>query len=130
MSAHTPMVVAAAKALCRRGAEQCGVDFEDTWKVYGDDYLAEVSEMLDACGATELLEACRNARDLIATDRQAFVDCSALRDSRIDNAVAHGLVWVSEGVWITPEDAEVLRDYDRGIALIDSAIARATGAAS
>lgn len=57
MSAHTPMAVAAAKALCRRSAEQCGVDAEDSWKVYGDDYLADAAAMLDACGATELLEA-------------------------------------------------------------------------
>lgn len=57
MSAHTPMVVAAARELCHRSAEQCGVDAEDSWEVYGDDFLADAAAMLDACGAPELLEA-------------------------------------------------------------------------
>lgn len=80
--------------------------------------------------APALLAACANARDMLATDRQAFVDCHRLRDSRTDDAVAHGLVWVDADTWIEPSAADGLRDYDRAIALIDAAMAKATGSAS
>jgi len=79
--------------------------------------------------APDLLAACINARDMLATDRQAFVDCQQLRDARTDDPIAHGLVCVADGVWIEPEVAEPLRDYDRALALIDAATAKATGAA-
>lgn len=78
--------------------------------------------------APELLAACINARDMLATDRQAFVDCQQLRDRRTDDPIAHGLVAVEDGVWLDADDAEALRDYDRAIALIDKATAKATGA--
>ena len=78
--------------------------------------------------APDLLAACKNSRDIIATDRQAYVDCQQLRDRRVDDPIAHGLVWVSDGVWLAPGDDEALRDYDRALHLIDSAIAKATGA--
>lgn len=78
--------------------------------------------------APDLLAACLNARDMLATDRQAFVDCHRLPESsRTEDAIAHGRVWVDEDTWIEPEDAEPLRDYDRAIALIDAALAKATG---
>lgn len=89
---------------------------------------AEANARLFAA-APDLLAACKNARDIIATDRQAFVDCQQLRDGRVDDAIAHGLVWVSEGVWIDADDAEALRDYDRALKLIDEAVAAATGGA-
>lgn len=78
--------------------------------------------------APDLRSACINARDMLATDRQAFVDCHRLPDSRTGDAVADGLVWVEEDTWIAPEDAEPLRDYDRALALIDAALAKAGGA--
>lgn len=56
---YPPMVVAAARVLCRRGAEQCHVDFDDSWKLYGEDYLQDAKQALDAAGAPELLEALR-----------------------------------------------------------------------
>lgn len=77
--------------------------------------------------APELLAACENARDMIATDRQSFVDCQRLRDGRAENPIAHGLVAVGDGAWITPEDAEALLDYERAISLIDAAVTKATG---
>ena len=49
------MVVAAARVLCKRGAEQCNVDFDDSWKVYGDMYLEDAKAVLEAVGAPELL---------------------------------------------------------------------------
>lgn len=92
----------------------------------------EGESIADLCliaAAPGLLAACINARDMLATDRQAFVDCQRLRDTRTDDPIAHGLVWVKEDVWLHPDDAEPLRDYDRAIALIDSAIAKATAGA-
>jgi len=80
--------------------------------------------------APDLLAACINARDMLATDRQAFVDCNRVPDSLTADAVAHGLVWVEEDTWIAAEDAEPLRDYDRALALIDAALAKAGGAAA
>lgn len=80
--------------------------------------------------APDLLAACINARDMLATDRQVFVDAHRLPDSRTGDAVADGLVWVEEDTWIAPEDAEPLRDYDRALALIDAALAKAGGAAA
>lgn len=77
--------------------------------------------------APDLLAACINARDMLATDRQAYVDCQQLRDSRTEDPIAHGLVAVEDGVWFDADDAEALRDYDRAIELIDKATAKATG---
>lgn len=107
----------------------------------GDYYcIGSVSNVNDApaneanarliAAAPELLAACINARDILATDRQAFVDCNQLRDSRTDDPIAHGLVWVADETWLTPEDAEAVRDYDRAIELIDKATTKATGAAA
>jgi len=54
---HTPMVVAAARALCKRAADECNVDFDDAWKVYGQEHLADAQSALDAAGAPDLLAA-------------------------------------------------------------------------
>lgn len=54
---HTPMVVAAAREICRLSAEACGIDNEDSWKIHGDGFLNEAEQVLQACGAPELLEA-------------------------------------------------------------------------
>ena len=76
-----------------------------------------------------LLEALTNARDIIATDRQDFVDCHQVRnDELIHEAGALGLVLVGEGAWIAPEDAEPLHDYDRALAKIDAALRAAEAA--
>lgn len=54
---HTPMVVAAARAMNKRMAEQCNVDADDQWKLYGDDMLSDAKAILDAAGAIDLLSA-------------------------------------------------------------------------
>lgn len=77
----------------------------------------------------ELLAACVNAGDMLRTYRESFVDCSKLRDTMTDDPIAHGLVLVTEDVWVTPDDAEVVRDYDRAISLLDAAISKAKGEA-
>ncbi|MCM5682928.1 hypothetical protein M8A51_25680 [Schlegelella sp. S2-27] len=93
-----------------------------------DVFLPAVAELrrLHEVNA-ELLEVCTNARDMLATDRQAFVDSQQVRGMRAEEPIAHGLVWVEDGVWIDSDVAEALHDYDRAIALIDSAVARALG---
>lgn len=78
--------------------------------------------------APELLAAALNALDIIRTERNSFVDCSTLRDVRTEDPVAHGLVLVREDAWIEPADAEVVRDFDRAISLLETAIAKAEGA--
>ena len=60
-AAHTPMVVAAARVLCNRMADACEVDYEDSWKTYGDDYLDDAKAALDAAGVPDLLEALQYA---------------------------------------------------------------------
>ena len=57
MSGHTSMVVAAARALNSRAAEQCNVDPEDQWKVYGEAFLQDAEAALTAAAAPELLKA-------------------------------------------------------------------------
>jgi len=53
----TAMVIKAAKVLSQRQAEACGVDSEDNWKMYGNDFIGDAQAMLEVVGASELLEA-------------------------------------------------------------------------
>jgi len=85
------------------------------------DELIEYARALRA-DAERMRGACQNARDIIVTDRQSFVDCQRLRDTRTESPIEHGLVWVDEDTWVTPDDAEALHDYDRALALIDAAL--------
>jgi hypothetical protein len=75
----------------------------------------------------ELLEASLNAADMLRDSRQVFVDLARIRGPRIDDAVAHGLVWIDEETWVDPDDAAVIRDHDRALSMLDAAIAKATG---
>lgn len=88
------------------------------------DALEQQAAQIEALRADveRLRGACQNARDIIATDRQSFVDCQRLRDTRTESPIEHGLVWVDEDTWVTPDDAEALHDYDRALALIDAAL--------
>jgi len=45
------MVIAAAKMLCKLHAGQCQVDEADTWKVYGEQFLADARDALHAAFA-------------------------------------------------------------------------------
>ena len=58
---HAPMVVAAARALCRRDSDLCNVDFDDNWKLYGDGFLADAQVALESIAAPELLEFIQHA---------------------------------------------------------------------
>jgi hypothetical protein len=55
MSKDTPMVVSAAKALCRRYAEQFGVDFEHSWKIYGEEFIEDALKAFEAAAVPNLL---------------------------------------------------------------------------
>ena len=60
---HTPMEIKAARALSDRAADACGIDRNDNWNVYAEDFKADAKAMLDACGAPDLLAACKVAFD-------------------------------------------------------------------
>jgi hypothetical protein len=57
MSAHTPAVIAAAKAMARLHAEACNVDYDDLWKLESDWFLTDAEKVLDAIAHDDLLEA-------------------------------------------------------------------------
>ena len=62
------MVSRAARVLWDGGAEQCGVDAGDSWKVYGSEYIADAQAMLDEVGVTDLLAALRRCAQRILAD--------------------------------------------------------------
>jgi hypothetical protein len=53
----SPMVVAAAREMCRQQADECGIDKDDLWKLYGEEFLACAELMLKTAGVPALLEA-------------------------------------------------------------------------
>ena len=55
------VIVAAARVLNARAAEQCDVDAEDQWKVYGEGFLLDAEAALIAAGVPELLEVLQEA---------------------------------------------------------------------
>lgn len=69
---HTPMVVAAARALCRRNSELCNVDFEDNWKLFGDGFLMDAQLALESAAAPELLEALQGVVRVADRDTMEF----------------------------------------------------------
>jgi hypothetical protein len=73
----------------------------------------------------QLLAALRMAREMIATERQSFADCNVMPEltpgDDPDNFISIG------GALFEQHDADVVADYDRALAKIDAAIARATG---
>ena len=99
-----PMVVAAARVLSQRNAEQCGIDADDMWKQYGEDFIADAQAALDAAGGPELLAALRIAREFM----------SIASDWNLDEAEING---------------EMRSTYD-WLADVDAAIAKATGSAA
>jgi hypothetical protein len=77
----------------------------------------------------ELLAALVVAREIVSTDRQALVDCGAIHELTT-NLDPDSFVVYADGLWLDKDDAEAVGDYDRALAQIDAAIAKATGSAS
>jgi len=63
MNAHTPMVVAAAKALCKRTSAACEINAKSDWIGYSEEYLDDAQAALDASGALDLLAELQNIAD-------------------------------------------------------------------
>lgn len=57
MSEYTPIEIKAARALSDRIADQCGIDRDDNWNTYSEDYKADAKVVLDMCAVPDLLEA-------------------------------------------------------------------------
>jgi DNA-binding GntR family transcriptional regulator len=98
---HTPMEIKAARALCERAADACGIDRNDNWNVYAEDFKADAKAMLDACGAPDLLEALKAARN-----------------------------WHNGDKWRDDSTAEQWAAWGAHRDVMDAAIAKATGAAA
>lgn len=75
---HTPMVVAAARALNKRCADACGIDAEDQWKIYGAEFLEDAQFVLDAAGASDLLASLKEADEDF--EREGFDKECSYRD--------------------------------------------------
>lgn len=91
---HTPMVVAAAKVLCLRSSNTCNVDYDDAWRIYGEEYLEDAKAALDAAGAPDLLEELENCLDLLIT---CFPDAPIDSCIRITIAKAHTAIAKATG---------------------------------
>lgn len=65
---YTPMVTAAARALNQCVATSCGIDAEDQWKTYSDDFLNDAQIVLDAAGVPDILAALNQITDYARKD--------------------------------------------------------------
>ena len=109
------------------------LDAEGGYGFLGSDHKQTLAE-LDAdrlliAAAPDLLAALQNAREMIAADRAALVECGAIhgltKGDDMDNYVVY-----ADGVWLDKDDAEAAGGYDRALAQIDAAFAKATGGAA
>lgn len=64
---HTPMVVAAARTMCKLESEGCGVDNDDLWKIYGAEFLKDAEKVVEATVAYELLHQLELAEGRLMT---------------------------------------------------------------
>ncbi len=110
MTQHTPDVVAAARVLCKRGAEICNVDEADSWEAYGADYLEDAALALAAAAPETAAE-----RDRLRALNAELVE--ALHVAR------NGLAWYQDTFQNVTDGSD-----DEAMAQIDGAISRATGA--
>ncbi len=66
------MNVKAARVLCKRQAEACGIDPRDDWNNYSEVYTGDAHAMLEACGAYKLLEACQTFAEWLRREDAGF----------------------------------------------------------
>lgn len=57
MTPSDSMILIAARVLSDKAADACGVDRNDQWAEYAEQWRDDAREMLEACGAVDLLEA-------------------------------------------------------------------------
>lgn len=68
-----PDRVAMAKALCKHHAEQCGVNADDQWKVYSENFFEDVDVMLAAAPAEPAADAPpENCRQRLAAEGKPY----------------------------------------------------------
>ncbi len=60
LAQHTPMEIKAGRVLCDASAEACGQKPDEHWQEMGQSWTEDAKTMLDACGATGLLQAVRS----------------------------------------------------------------------
>lgn len=68
-AAHTPMALAAGRALADRAAVHCSINADDNWKVYGEDFIEDAEFALNAAGAPELLDIAKRIDALLTGQR-------------------------------------------------------------
>jgi hypothetical protein len=67
MSEYTPMEIKAARILCERSADACGIDRDDNWNIYAEDFKADARAVLEGCAVPELLEALKQYVNVVAS---------------------------------------------------------------
>ena len=67
MSEYTPMEIKAARILCERSADACGIDRDDNWNIYAEDFKADSRAVLEGCAVPELLEALKQYVNVVAS---------------------------------------------------------------
>jgi hypothetical protein len=91
MNKHTPMEIRAARILSDRVADQCGVDRDDNWNIYSEDFKADAKAILDGCAAPDLLDVLVRAKSAIeALDGTTAENEKLLDDYRAAIAKATG----------------------------------------
>lgn len=68
------VVVAAAKALCKHHADICGVNSDDQWNVYSDDFIADAKIVLEAVQHTRIVASLQAKAVMMPPRMSAFSD--------------------------------------------------------
>lgn len=73
-------VLAAARELCKIHAGQCGVDYDDTWAIYSEQFKADARACLEAAASATLQSQPAAAGVSDAEIRRAWYDCGVGKD--------------------------------------------------
>lgn len=112
----------------------CDVNFEDSWKQYGEDYLRDAQAVLDAVGAPDLLEALEWSEQFNRRPNEDHLECF----ERIAEVFYRQTGYLRPGKDASPQTGSSTDErhaaWDAwiadGIARTRVAIQKATGAAS
>lgn len=86
MNGFSPMVVAVARRLNEIASDECGTDKDDSWKIYGNEYLSEANSALGAAGCFELVQA---LQDMIEAAQSMAGTCGVIRGDTPEDADIH-----------------------------------------